>query len=175
MGTTITCFGHITEEGTSLVEWRLMLPSCELWRGMEEFYRELGDDVITRFCEGVLGERARREYAESGDPLKRFHFPAFRYTLEGKICYETASLISIRLDAALRRKGEHAPRSVGVEAHTWEVESGMLLPPKQVLEAVGEEAMSRKERRMTKSVLLTAEGIFLCDGTKLFPRENKKI
>lgn len=163
--------GDVRCEGVCLGEWRIFLSCRGDCAPMVSFYEELAEGVERDFCQGAFKERAEREYAESSDPLKRFHFGTLRYVLEGRICFDSPTLCSVRLDATLSRKGNRELRFTGMDAHTWDLREGILLPPQDALAEVGEMPMTRKERRRTKSVLLTRKGVLLSDGVSLFPRE----
>ena len=163
--------GDVRCEGVCLGEWRLLLSCREDCAPMVSFYEELAEGVEREFCQGAFRERAEREYGESSDPLKRFHFGTFRYVLEGKICFDSPTLCSVRLDATLSRRGNRELRFSGMDVHTWDLREGILLPPQDVLAEVGGTPMTRKERKRTKAVLLTAGGALLFDGGSLYPRK----
>ena len=97
---------------------------------MTEFYRKIGESVED-FCENDLRVYAERSFAESEDPKKRFHFPAFFYRLEATV-EEGETEWMVKMETVLGRKGRRGePLYRTEEIHRWTLcESGLLPPPR---------------------------------------------
>ena len=165
--------GAVKRDGVILAEWIIDLPDCGEYAFIGSFYEGIAEGVEREFCQGALKERAEREYEQSTDVLKRFRFPAFRYFLRGQRCYEDGRLYSVRLDATLRRKGESEFMLSGIDVHTWDLATEMLLPPDVVALEMGVPPMTVRERKRAKSALVTQGRILLYDGKCLYERDKE--
>ena len=97
----VTVRGHEKKEGVEILHWRLELPLEE----DSEFYGEIERRALG-FCRGELLERAERAFSEDEDPQKRFHFQPFAYRLSIKEGEAREGIVTLRLEAVLRRGRE---------------------------------------------------------------------
>lgn len=155
--------GRACVAGVEVLRWRISLPSCN--EKIAAFYEEIGTRAVG-FCEGVLRERAEREFEKSEDEKKRFQFPALSYRLEGRATYEDEKYFSVCLAAELRHRGERSPIGSFEDGHVFEKESGMLLAPEDVVFRFCGERLSAKEKKSARGVLLSENGVLWYDGTR---------
>ena len=156
--------GRETVDGCEVLRWRISLPLCESEQGrIAAFYEEIGRRAVG-FCKGALSERAKAEFERSDDPNKRFSFAAFSYRLAGAVTYEDETLCSVCLTAELRRRGDRVPKESFEDGQVWEKRSGLWIPPAEVVRLHGEEALSRKEKRLIQGALLSANSVLWYDG-----------
>ncbi|MBE6546282.1 MAG: hypothetical protein E7668_02425 [Ruminococcaceae bacterium] len=176
--------GRYCVEGTEVLRYRISFPNWEEKGMPADFYRRIATDTLT-FCQGALRAYAEGEYERSEATDKRFRFPSFLYTLVGEVTYREEGLLSIRLEAILRRRGEAAPCERRWDAHTWQLgkEGTVLLPPEQAAQALGGISLTARQRRQAAGVIREAEAIVLytdrerlvlSDGTKIPEPRGKK-
>ncbi len=154
--------GRICVDGVEVLSYRISLPRWEAFEQVSALYQEIGESAVA-FCETALRERAEQEFQASEDPQRKFHFPALRYRLEGRVTYEDLQLgvASVCLTAELKRLGCSARLQRHVEAHTWELKTGALLPPEQTVAfRFPDERIPRRIRR-AEGALLEGERLFL--------------
>ncbi|MBQ3000028.1 MAG: hypothetical protein IJD64_06170 [Clostridia bacterium] len=155
--------GRACVVGVEVLRWRISLPSCN--EKIAAFYEKIGTRVVG-FCEGVLREKAEREFEASEDEKKRFQFPTLSYRLEGKITYEDETYLSVCLAAELRHRGERSPVGFFEDGQVFEKESGMLLAPEDVVFRFCGERLSAKEKKSARGVLLSENAVLWHDGTR---------
>ena len=141
------------------------------------FYEEISDGVRA-FCEGELRRRAEEDFEACEDPKKRFFYPSFCYTLEGRIPWEDRERdwVAVRLDACLGRKGGGEILARGADAHVWHRTEGCLIPPQEVARVLGCRRLSWRERKKADGVLMDGGKVWLCMGgewTELPPRRKQ--
>lgn len=158
---------HLRVQGVEVLSYRISLPFFE-GEKMSGFYREIGEQVGV-FCREILFPFAQKEYEESTEPRKRFRHVPYFYTLDGKITGETGSLLSVLMEARWGRKGERELLGRALDAHTWELETRMLLPPRQVAERLSLPRLRRGELRSCRGILLSGDVCLFCDGQELRP------
>ena len=159
--------GRFCVEGTEVLRYRILLPSWEE-RGMPtEFYERVAS-LAQGFCEGILRSYAEQAYESCEDSDKRFRFAPFLYTLTGDVTHREGALLSVRLEAALRRKGEGEALARAWDAHTWSIgaEEAFLLPPEQVAQAFGVPLRNKRRVRHAVGVIREGDAVVLYTSAK---------
>ena len=109
--------GSVREEGVEILRYRVELPVDR-----EEELNGLHRQIVQRlekFCKETLADVARRAFAESDDPQKRFRFPTFFYLLQGTIDRAKPSRADITLEIKLSRRDGHEPLCVEKKRYRW--------------------------------------------------------
>lgn len=172
---TVNDRGEITREGVLLGEWRIRLDYDDRCPTMETFYRDLAERTAESFCRGELRERVLGEYGRDPDPQKRFHYRPLRYSLEGEIRCADGETVSLCLEARLHRQGTRSEDLASADAQVWELTSGCLLPPEEILKRWKEPPLTRGERRAGAILLPTERGILLWNGREWQKRSPRAV
>lgn len=151
--------------GVEVLTYRISLPQWGSLERISDFYSAVEQRTLS-FCETTLKKIAEEAFESSEDPRKRFCFPTFRYALEGRVtCEDTkANLLSVRLEAELKRKGTVDCLERQLQAHTWSLSEEMLLPPEQIAERLGGNARHARKIRKKKDVLVDQGEVYFLNG-----------
>ena len=127
MVTTESQSGRCLVAGTEVLSWRIQLPRGEEDSAMDQWYREIQRRVV-RFCEGDLRLLAEKDFEESEDPKKRFHFSPFVYRLDSELLEKDGQLRVKMVVTLERKRGEWS--AVRRElVHIWSQTEDCLIPP----------------------------------------------
>ncbi len=169
--------GRFCVEGTEVLRYRLSLPSWEERALPTECYERVAS-AAQGFCEGVLRSYAEQAYENCDAPDKRFRFAPFLYTLTGDVTYRDEALLSVRLEAVWRRRGESEPLAHAWDAHTWLVgtEESVLLPPEQAAQAFGVGTLNKRRCRHAVGVIREGDAVVLYTSSErqVLPKKKEK-
>ena len=142
---------------------------------MSQFYEKIEKEALS-FCEGALLSVAQREFEGCDDPKKRFSFPTFLYSLEGRVSYESLErdLLTVRLTATLSRRGEGTPRERNTDGHAWSLSEERMLPPTQVADALGARRLRRRERKGMAGIYVEGGELWLCKDGRVYAVGHEK-
>ena len=149
--------------GVEVLTYRISLPKWEKRDKISEFYAQVEARTLS-FCETALRRMAERCFDASEDPKKRFHFPAFRYGLEGRVTWEDTDtdLVSVCLTAELKQKGDCLESCL--QAHTWSLSEEVLLPPEQIAERLALQGRFSRKMRKKEHFLVKNRTLLFLDG-----------
>ena len=161
--------------GTEVLRCRISLPFWEGRDSMSGFYEEMKKEALS-FCEGALLSMAESEFAACDDPKKRFSFPSFLYTLEGRVTWEDRERewLTVRLEARLSRRGGGALLEQRIDGQAWALPEECLLPPEQLAQVFGLRRLRRGERKESTGVFVDRGALWLCKDGRAYSVEAAK-
>lgn len=142
---------------------------------MSFFYERMRKEALS-FCEGALLSTVESEFAACDDPKKRFSFPPFLYTLEGRVTWEDRERewLTVRLEARLSRRGSGAPLEQCIDGQAWSLPEACLLPPEQLAQVLGLRRLRRGERKESTGVFVDQGKLWLCKNGRVYLIDQPK-
>lgn len=157
-GNEISVKKHFTirEEGTLLLRCKCSYTTFPDAKKYNTLYEMMWQNC-ERWATQVLGEKIRREFLDSNDSMKRFHFPCYEYSFSSYISGENADMLCVITDATLLRRGQKSPVEFRRTSQLWRKSDLALLPDSTLL--------PKKKSRDTKALLKKHPvGFFLRDN-----------
>lgn len=164
----------VREEGTLLLRCKCSYTTFTDAKKFNTLYEMMWQNC-ERWAIRVLGESIRREFLDSDDPMKRFHFPFYEYSFFSYISGEDKEKLCVITDATLSRRGQRSPVEFRRCSQLWRKSDLALLPDSTLL--------PKKKSRDTKALLkkrpvgffLRNDSVFAFGGTSDVYWEEKLV
>ncbi len=157
-------------EGKELLSYRISFPYFpdEDAREINRFY-ETAAKNCEAFCEGELFEKVQREYVESEDKNKRFHFAPYRYEADFSVHFADETVICVALEISLKRSGRTGECYRTRMAQNWQPGVWCLLSPEEVVRCRMGRNVPKKSRKQTEEVLIEGNRLMVLEGDRWIP------